>query len=107
MYEKKILAGMLAALMAVSMLTGCSGRPDNAKNNSAADDSKKKTEKVELTVWAGAEDREYLKKVADNFIKEHSSEADITIIHKDMGKKWGIVKSNLNYSRAYCARRII
>ena len=24
-----------------------------------------------------------------------------------MGKKWGIVKSNLNYSRAYCARRII
>ena len=57
--RKKILAGMLAALMAVSMLTGCSGRPDNAKNNSAADDSKKKTEKVELTVWAGAEDREY------------------------------------------------
>lgn len=52
--RKKILAGMLAALMAVSMLTGCSGRPDNAKNNSAADDSKKKTEKVELTVWAGA-----------------------------------------------------
>lgn len=82
--RKKILAGMLAALMAVSMLTGCSGRTDNAKNNSAADDSKKKTEKVELTVWAGAEDREYLKKVADNFIKEHSSEADITIIHKDM-----------------------
>ena len=37
---------MLAALMAVSMLTGCSGRPDNAKNNSAADDSKKKTEKI-------------------------------------------------------------
>ena len=82
--RKKILAGMLVALMAVSMLTGCSGRPDNAKNNSAADDSKKKTEKVELTVWAGAEDREYLKKVADNFIKEHSSEADISIIHKDM-----------------------
>ena len=26
--RKKILAGMLAALMAVSMLTGCSGRPD-------------------------------------------------------------------------------
>ena len=45
--RKKILAGMLAALMAVSMLTGCSGRPDNAKTNSAADDSKKKTEKVE------------------------------------------------------------
>lgn len=91
--RKKILAGMLAALMAVSMLTGCSGRPDNAKNNSAADDSKKKTEKVELTVWAGAEDREYLKKVADNFIKEHSSEADITIIHKDMVD--GECRSNL------------
>lgn len=91
--RKKILAGMLAALMAVSMLTGCSGRPDNAKNNSAADDSKKKTEKVELTVWAGAEDREYLKKVADNFIKEHSSEADISIIHKDMVE--GECRSNL------------
>ena len=91
--RKKILAGMLAALMAVGMLTGCSGRPDNAKNNSAADDSKKKTEKVELTVWAGAEDREYLKKVADNFIKEHSSEADISIIHKDMVE--GECRSNL------------
>lgn len=44
--RKKILAGMLVALMAVSMLTGCSGRPDNAKNNSAADDSKKKLKRL-------------------------------------------------------------
>ena len=39
--RKKILAGMLVALMAVSMLTGCSGRPDNAKNNSAANNHSK------------------------------------------------------------------
>lgn len=91
--RKKLLAGVLAAVLTVSMLTGCSGGQGNTKKTGAASDGNDSSKKVELTIWAGAEDRDYLKVVADNFIKEHSSEADITIKHKDMVE--GECRSNL------------
>lgn len=91
--SKRLLAGMLACVMAVSIITGCSNTNKAVNNSSVSKEDKTTSKKVELTIWAGKEDRDYIKTVSDNFIKEHKSEADITIKHEDMVE--GECRSNL------------
>ena len=79
--RKRVLAGILAVVMAGSIMTGCAGTKKTENKSSVYGENKNKptSEKVELTIWAGKEDRDYIKKVSENFINEHKSEADITI----------------------------
>ena len=77
----------LTAALVTSALAGCGA--DDAKNaDAAADAVKEPTEETEkqadsgnvtLRVWAGEEDKELIAAIADNFIAEHASEANITI----------------------------
>ncbi len=53
----------------------------------------KESGEVSLRVWAGEEDGEFLSVVADNFIKEHAQEANITIEIEPMVE--GECRSNL------------
>mgnify|MGYP000625754262 CR=1 FL=1 len=93
--RKRVLAGILAVVMAGSIMTGCAGTKKTENKSSVYGENKNKptSEKVELTIWAGKEDRDYIKKVSENFINEHKSEADITIKHTDMVE--GECRSNL------------
>ena len=91
--RKRVLAGILAVVMAGSIITGCSQNKKEENKVSVSKENKSGTKKVELTIWAGKEDRDYIKTVSDNFIKEHKSEADITIKHEDMVE--GDCRSNL------------
>ncbi|MBU5478408.1 extracellular solute-binding protein [Eubacterium sp. MSJ-13] len=90
---KRVVAGILAVIMAGSIITGCSQVKKEGNKISVSDNDKTASKKVELTIWAGKEDRDYIKTVSDNFIKEHKSEADITIKHEDMVE--GECRSNL------------
>ena len=93
--RKRVLAGILAVIMAGSIMTGGAGTKKTENKNSVSGENKNKptSEKVELTIWAGKEDRDYIKTVSENFINEHKSEADITIKHTDMVE--GECRSNL------------
>lgn len=93
--RKRVLAGILAVIMAGSIMTGCAGTKKTENKSSVSGENKNKStsEKVELTIWAGKEDRDYIKTVTENFISEHKSEADITIKHTDMVE--GECRSNL------------
>lgn len=91
--RKRLLAGVLAVLMAGSVITGCTQSKKEEKKVSVSKENKDTSKKVELTIWAGEEDKDYIKTVADNFTKEHSSEADITIKHEYMVE--GQCRSNL------------
>ena len=93
--RKRVLAGILAVVMAGSIMTGCAGTKKTENKSSVYGENKNKptSEKVELTIWAGKEDRDYIKKVSENFINEHKSEADITIKHTDLVE--GECRSNL------------
>ena len=93
--RKRVLAGILAVIMAGSIMTGCAGTKKTENKSSVSGENKNKptSEKVELTIWAGKEDRDYIKTVSENFINEHKSEADITIKHTDMVE--GECRSNL------------
>lgn len=76
--RKKLFTVGLLVVMACSMITGCaSGAKKNEKR--VITDKKESSKDVTLTVWSGEEDKELIKTVADNFAKEHSSEANITI----------------------------
>lgn len=76
----------LKSLLVLSVLgifmTGCAGKtPDNATGTGkeTKQENSGGKEKVALSIWAGEEDKDYIATVTQNFIKEHESEADITI----------------------------
>ena len=91
----------LTAALVTSALAGCGA--DEAQDVDAAADAAQEpaeeTEKqadngdVTLRVWAGEEDKDLIATIADNFIAEHASEANITIEWEPMVE--GECRSNL------------
>lgn len=80
----KNLLKYLLAVSAISLFfTGCGNKtsPKNTSSKEAGkeDGQKGSKEHVALSIWAGEEDKDYIATVTQNFIKEHSDEADITI----------------------------
>lgn len=81
-HMRKIISGLLAVMMTCTVISGCG---QNSGNKQGADGSGKDNKTslesgdVTLTVWSGKEDEELIKSVADSFIEEHKSEANITI----------------------------
>ena len=78
---------LIKCLLAVSaiglLLSGC-GKKTSTKDTSSEGTKKEESqnqgkEKVTLSLWAGEEDRDYIAVVTENFIKENSDKADITI----------------------------
>ena len=53
--RKRVLAGILAVIMAGSIMTGCAGTKKTENKSSVSGENKNKStsEKVELTIWAG------------------------------------------------------
>lgn len=93
---KKRLMMCLFSVMALGfMLTGCGGGKDTVDEPDKETVQSEKTGKgdVNLRIWAGEEDKDYLAVVTDNFIKEHAGEANITIEWSPMVE--GQCRSNL------------
>ncbi len=67
MAKKKLLAYIMAGMLALASLTGCGSSKDGDK------ESGKK--KVALTVWGAEEDQELLKGMIDSFQKEYADKA--------------------------------
>lgn len=93
---RKIISGLLAVMMTCTVISGCG---QNGGNKQGADGSGKDNKTslesgdVTLTVWSGKEDEELIKSIADSFIEEHKSEANITINWAEMAE--GECRSNL------------
>ncbi len=92
--KKKLIACLFSVMMMGLALTGCSGK-DTGEKPETEKGQKAKTgkEEVNLSIWAGEEDKDYLAVVMDNFIKEHESEASIKIEWSPMVE--GECRSNL------------
>jgi len=79
MKVKRILAIVFAASL---LLTGCSSASkDNteAGENDATVELEKESGDISLRIWGADEDAQLLRTIADSFISEHASEANITI----------------------------
>ncbi len=81
---KNLLKYLLAVSLIGLFFTGCGnetpGKDTTSSGEDVKEDGKKQgKEKVSLSIWAGEEDKDYIATVTQNFIKEHASEADITI----------------------------
>lgn len=74
------------------LLTGCNDKANDSKDASSKE-TKSGKEDVSLSIWAGEEDKDYIATVTQNFIKEHESEANITIEWSPMVE--GECRSNL------------
>lgn len=89
------------AALAAASLSGCgadSGQPadqvaDGAQGTDQETEKKADDGKVQLRIWSGEEDKDLIATIADNFIAEHASEADITIEWEPMVE--GECRSNL------------
>ena len=101
MKGRKMYALCLTAALVAAGLSGC-GADGGQTADTAADSTQntaQKSEKeadngeVHLRVWAGEEDKELIAAIADNFIAEHASEANITIEWEPMVE--GECRSNL------------
>lgn len=92
---KKLMSGFMSVMVALTVLSGCaSGTGANKSNNvKKADNKSLESGDVTLTVWSGKEDEELIKKISDEFIKEHKNEANITIKWSEMAE--GECRSNL------------
>ncbi len=78
----KNLIKCLLAVSAISLLLSGCGKKTSTKDTSSEGTKKEESqnqgkEKVTLSLWAG--DRDYIAVVTENFIKENSDKADITI----------------------------
>lgn len=94
--KKKLIACLFAVMALGCMVTGCSkadSSEQSAQKTEKTAQSGKGKEEVNLRIWAGEEDKEYLAVVMDNFIKEHEAEAAITIEWSPMVE--GECRSNL------------
>lgn len=100
--KKRITYALCFAALVTTGLSGCAA-DDNAQTaDTSADgtqDIEQETEKkaddgeVHLRIWSGEEDKDLIATIADNFIAEHASEADITIEWEPMVE--GECRSNL------------
>ena len=61
------------------LFTGCSNGTDSTSETKNTVDNNAVNNKIELTIWAGEEDKDYIAAVTKNFIEENKDEADITI----------------------------
>lgn len=90
--QTKKLCFLTAAVMTMAAISCGCGKTDSEtveemSTSSAevtANPNTKESGDVTLRLWAGEEDKEFLAVVAENFIKEHASEANITIEHEPM-----------------------
>lgn len=89
--KKKYLACLFSVMMCGLVFTGCSDKKtQDQKTSTQKTDSNKE---VTLSIWAGEEDKDFIATVTDNFIKEHASEANISIEWSPMVE--GECRSNL------------
>ena len=85
--RKRLLAGVLASLMVLGMLTGCNSDktgtnelPENvAGGDTVIGDENQDTGKITLKVWAEEAQRDTVQKMIDSFIEAHSGEAEFEI----------------------------
>lgn len=87
--RKRLLAGVLASLMVLGMLTGCNadkngtGTNDGVENVSGSDtnlgNENQDTGKIALTVWAEEAQHDTVRKMIDSFIEAYSGEAEFEI----------------------------
>ena len=91
----------LAAALVTAGLSGCgaeSGQTadataDSVQNTTQEAEKEADNGEVHLRIWAGEEDKDLIATIADNFIAEHASEANITIEWEPMVE--GECRSNL------------
>ena len=88
----------LLSLAAALFLCGCAQEESNDTSTEAspspeASQVQGASNDVRLTLWSGEEDKELLQIICDNFIKEHSGEANLTIDWAPMTE--GECRSNL------------
>lgn len=95
--KKRTTYALCFAALAAAVLSGCgadSGQPaDGAQGTDQETEKKADDGKVQLRIWSGEEDKDLIATIADNFIAEHASEADITIEWEPMVE--GECRSNL------------
>lgn len=76
--RKKIISCLFSVMVLGLSLTGCSGK-DSEKTETSTKTETTKNKDVNLTLWAGQEDKDFLAVVTQNFIEENKDEANITI----------------------------
>ena len=82
--RKKAVSIFVSSIMVCCALMGC-GENDNMQQASAdySEEAYRQTGKesgdITLSIWAGEQDEELIAVLADNFIREHADEANITI----------------------------
>ena len=87
MKGRNIYALCLASALVAAGLTGCgadSGQTadvaaDSAQSTAQKSEKEADNGEVHLRIWAGEEDKDLIATIADNFIAEHATEANITI----------------------------
>lgn len=82
--------GLCTVMLTGIVLSGCAKSEDPVEKSKGKSESSKE---VTLSVWAGEEDKDYIAKVAENFVNENASEANITINWTPMVE--GECRSNL------------
>lgn len=93
---KTVLQNFLFISISCLMLSGCAAdtnRQDTSSSETIEQENPSGKEDIKLSIWAGAEDENYITAVTQNFIKEHESEANITIEYSPMVE--GECRSNL------------
>ena len=101
MKGRNIYALCLASALVAAGLTGCgadSGQTadvaaDSAQSTAQKSEKEADNGEVHLRIWAGEEDKDLIATIADNFIAEHATEANITIEWEPMVE--GECRSNL------------
>lgn len=85
--RRKMYAVWLVSALLAGSLTGCgeSGQTENEAAEEPQEETQGSQEEavdsgdVNLRIWAGEEDKDLIAVIAENFIAEHASEANITI----------------------------
>lgn len=78
--KKKLFSCLFSVMVFGLMLTGCGGGKEAKKTNKSSTEKKESGSKnVNLTLWAGEEDKDYLATVTQKFIEENKAEANISI----------------------------
>lgn len=94
--KKKFFNCLLSATALGLLITGCSGSGKKDTSTVSSEQTIENTsdsKDVNLKIWTGKEDKEYIKIVTDKFIDKYKSEANITIEWSPMVE--GNCRSNL------------
>lgn len=90
--KKKIISCLFSVMVLGLSVTGCSGK-NSEKTETSTNKETTKSKDVNLTLWAGEEDKDFLAVVTQNFIEENKDQANITIEWSPMVE--GECRSNL------------